>query len=150
VSTGSTINADLGAGSYTIDPTTCTGLSIEGTQASNYRLVYAGGPFSVAKAPVAVTTSSTSSLASLLTLRITYTSKVVNPVSGRPVAGVAVTTRIDGGATSTGCSAVTNAQGVATCTAGPVNVAVGATFTAKAAEGPNTEAGSGTGRVGLL
>lgn len=150
VTTGSTINGALGAGAYTIDPSTCSGLTIGGPEASNYRLVYAGGPFAVAKAPVTVTTASTSSLLSILTLRITYASKVVNPVSGLPVPGVTVTTRINGGSASTGCSAVTNAQGVATCTAGPVNVAVGVQFTATAAEGPNTKAGTGAGRVGLL
>lgn len=104
----------------------------------------------VGKAPIAVTTTSTSGLASLLTLRITYTSTVRSAVTGSPVAGVPVTTRIDNGAASTGCSALTNASGVATCTAGPVNLALWAPFTATAAATTDHLGGTAAGKVGLF
>ncbi|MFL6159763.1 MAG: lamin tail domain-containing protein, partial [Marmoricola sp.] len=91
----------------------------------------------VAKAPVVVTTRSTSGLASLLTLRITYTSTVRSAVTGLPVAGVPVTTRIDGGSPTSGCTATTNAAGAATCTVGPVAIALGVSYTASAAETAN-------------
>ncbi len=147
VSTGATINGALGAGSYTVDPATCTGLSLSGAQTAHYRLVLAGGPFTVTKAAVTVTTSSTSSLMSLFTRKLTYTSTVTSAVTGLPVPGVPVTTQLANGAAASRCTAVTNTHGVATCTASSVFAAPNAAFTAAVAEGPNTKAGSATGKV---
>ncbi|MCZ4500245.1 MAG: cell wall protein [Marmoricola sp.] len=104
----------------------------------------------VAKAPITLSTRSTSGLASLLTLKITYTSTVRSSVTGLPVAGVPVTTRINGGSPTSGCTATTNASGVATCTVGPVAIALGVGYTAAAAETPNFLAGSGSAFIGLF
>lgn len=143
---GTTINGALGAGAYTIDPTTCSGFGLGGPSAGNYRWELAGGSFTVAKAPVVVTTTSTSGLVNLLTLRITYASVVTNPVSGLPVPGVTVLTR-PGGPVANGCSAVTNARGLATCTAGPITLVLGGSFTATAQAGPNTLPGVATSTI---
>ena len=104
----------------------------------------------MAKAPVLVTTRSTSGLVSLLTLKITYTSTVKSAVTGLPVAGVPVTTRINGGFATSGCTATTNASGVATCTLGPVAIALGVHYTATAAATANTLGGTGTAFIGLF
>ncbi|MCX6396220.1 MAG: lamin tail domain-containing protein [Propionibacteriales bacterium] len=104
----------------------------------------------VAKAPIVVTTRSTSGLVSLLTLKITYTSTVKSVITGLPVPGVVVTTRIDGGAPTSGCKATTNASGVATCTVGPVSIALGVNYKASAAESANHLAGTGSAFIGLF
>lgn len=147
---GTAITNALGAGTYTVDPSTCTGVSLTGSLAGNYHQVLAGGPFVVTKAPVTVTTTSTSTLVSLLTFRVTYTSKVVNAATGLPVSGVTVTTQLDNGGAPTRCSATTNTAGAATCTAGSVVIAANTPFTATAAEGPNTQSGTGTSKVKVL
>jgi hypothetical protein len=105
---------------------------------------------SVARAALVMRTRASSSLLSVLTFRITYSTTVVSAVTGDPVAGVPVTTRINGGAATTGCTAVTNVSGVATCSAGPVNIAIGGSFTAKAGATANYEAATATGKVPLL
>jgi Big-like domain-containing protein len=53
------IGPGLGAGSYSIDPATCSGLSLAGTAASSYVLTYASGAFTVIDrtAPVVTLTS---------------------------------------------------------------------------------------------
>ncbi len=150
VADGQLVNDELPAGNYVMDSSTCSGLALTGASAANHQVTYAGGTVVVAKAPVSVTTTSTSGLISLLTFKVTYSSKVVSAVNGRPIEGVKVTTRVNGGSPTTGCTAVTNAAGVATCSAGPFNVAVGVGFTAIAAESTNHNAGIGTGRIGLL
>lgn len=105
---------------------------------------------SVAKAPVVVTTNATSGLLSVLTFKITYRTTVTSAVTGELVAGVSVTTRINGGSATTGCTAVTNGNGVATCKAGPINVALGARFTATTAETLNHESGTATAKMPLV
>ncbi|MCZ4499094.1 MAG: hypothetical protein JWQ74_1647 [Marmoricola sp.] len=104
----------------------------------------------VAKAPITVTTSSSSSLLSLLTLRVNYTSVVKSAKTGLPVPGISVTTRIDGGSVTSGCTAVTDAKGVATCTSGPIAIAIFTTFKAVAAESANYLGATATGRTPLL
>lgn len=102
----------------------------------------------IAKAPITVTTTSSSSLYSLLTLRMGYTTVVKSAVTGIPVAGVTVTTRVAGSPSRAGCTAVTNADGVASCLSAGFTVVFGQpTFTATAAESTNHVGGSATGRV---
>jgi hypothetical protein len=103
----------------------------------------------VAKAPVVVTTRSTSGLLSLLTLKITYTSTVRSAVTGLPAPGVVVTTKIVGGSATSGCTATTNASGVATCTVRP-SIALGVHFTATAAESANHLRGTATAFIGFF
>jgi 5'-nucleotidase len=108
--------------------------------------------FQVAKAPITITTKATSTVFSLLTLRVTYTTTVKSAVTGLPVAGIPVTTRFSssGASAGTGCTAITNASGVATCTAGPVVIAVLTPFIATAAETDNYLGGTASGSVPLL
>lgn len=127
--------------------------TISASQAGNGD-VAAAAPVSrtltVAKAGIVVTTRSTSGLVSLLTLRVYYSTTVISAVTGLPVAGVPVTTRVNGGSPTGGCSAITNASGVAACTAGPISIALGVRYTASAAETANHQAGAGTAFIGLL
>ncbi|MFL6158049.1 MAG: Ig-like domain-containing protein, partial [Marmoricola sp.] len=104
----------------------------------------------VAKAPVSVTTSSTSGFVSLLTFRVGYTSTVKSTVTGLPLAGITVTTRVTGGSVNTGCTAVTNTNGVATCTAGPVQISILTPYAASTAATANYLAGTGQGFVRLF
>ncbi|MFL6158915.1 MAG: ExeM/NucH family extracellular endonuclease, partial [Marmoricola sp.] len=132
------------AGTY---PVTCSG----GTTSSGYDVSYVAGTLTVAKAPVTVTTTATSAFRSLLTFRVTYTSVVRSTVTGLPVAGVTVVTRIDDRGPGSGCTAVTSATGTATCTAGPGVIVLGRpAYTASASEGANTLAGTGRGRIPYL
>jgi 5'-nucleotidase len=102
----------------------------------------------VAKAPITVTTTSTTALYSLATLRMGYTTTVKSAVTGLPVAGVSVTTRVTGYRDGVGCTAVTNAQGVAACLSTQLATVLGRpTFTATAAESANHLGGVGNGRV---
>lgn len=105
----------------------------------------------VAKAPITVTTTSSSGWYSLLTSRVGYSTVVKSAVTGLPVAGVTVTTKINGFTAGTGCTAVTNAQGVAACLSNQVTVALGQpTFTATASESVFHLGGTGTGRIPLF
>lgn len=105
----------------------------------------------VAKAPVAVTTTASTGFFSLATSRVGYSTVVRSAVTGLPVAGVTVTTKLNGFSAGTGCTAVTNADGVASCLSTKVTVALGRpTFTATAAESGFHRAGTGTGRVPLF
>lgn len=58
--TAGTIGAATPVGSYIVDPTTCSGLSLAGPQAGAYSLSYAGGGFTVAPALVTVTPAAAS------------------------------------------------------------------------------------------
>jgi 5'-nucleotidase len=103
----------------------------------------------VAKAPVSITTASTSGLLSLITGRVSYSTTVKSAVTGLPVAGVSVTTRINGFTAGTGCTAVTNAQGVASCTSTGITVVLvpNLPYTATAAESANHFGGTATGHI---
>ena len=105
----------------------------------------------IAKAPITVTTTSSSGAYSLLTSRVGYSTVVKSAVTGLPVAGVTVTTKLNGFTAGTGCTAVTNSEGVAACLSTQVTVALGQpAFTATAAESANHLSGTGTGRVPLF
>lgn len=105
----------------------------------------------IAKAPITVTTTSSTGSFSLLTSRVGYSTVVKSAVTGLPVAGVTVTTRINGFTAGTGCTAVTNAEGVASCLSNQVTIALGQpAYTATAAESTNHLAGTGTGRIPLF
>ena len=54
-----TIDTSLPAGSYTIDPASCSGAGLSGTGYSNYVIAYAGGGYLVTKAELAVTVTGT-------------------------------------------------------------------------------------------
>jgi hypothetical protein len=54
---GTAITAALPAGSYTIDGSTCSGLALSGTGASNYTIAYTGGAFTVSNPPPVPTLS---------------------------------------------------------------------------------------------
>ncbi|MGO4257836.1 Ig-like domain-containing protein [Marmoricola sp. RAF53] len=104
----------------------------------------------ISKAPVVVTTTSTSGLLSLLTFKVAYSSVVRSRVTGAPLAGISVTTRINGGSASAGCTAVTNASGVASCSSGPVQIALGSPYTATSTATASYLPGSGSGKVSLF
>jgi hypothetical protein len=59
VGVGTSIDPTLGAGSYVINPASCTGGSLSGATAGNYDIVYGGGAFAVAKRAVNVGASGT-------------------------------------------------------------------------------------------
>jgi hypothetical protein len=129
---------------------TCTITATQDGDADHAAAIPVDRSFSIAKAPIIVTTKASSGVLSLLTWRITYTTTVKSAVTGLPVAGVPVTTRINNASASTGCTATTNAAGVATCTAGPINIAVLAPFTATAAATANHLGGTAAGVIPLL
>jgi hypothetical protein len=119
-----------------------------GDAGPDYAISYVAGTLTVKKAPITVTTVSTSSLYSLITLRMGYSTTVKSAITGLPVAGVTVTTRVTGYRDGVGCTAVTNAQGVASCLSTQYATVIGQpTFTATAAESANHLGGSATGRV---
>lgn len=133
----------LGAG-------TCTIAANQSGDANHAPATQVTRSFVIAKAPIKITTSSTSGVASLLTLRVTYTTTVRSAITGLPVAGVPVTTRVVGGSARTGCTATTNSHGVATCTAGPIQISLGAPYTATAAPTPNYLGGTASGRTNIF
>ena len=139
-----------GATAKPVGAGTCTVTATQPGNGNYAAAAPASRSLTVAKAPVVVTTKSTSGLLSLLTLKITYTSTVKSAITGLPVAGVTVTTRVNGGSPTSGCTAVTNASGVATCTVGPISIALGVTYTATAAESANHRGGTGSAFIGLL
>jgi len=102
----------------------------------------------VAKAPITMTTVSSSAAYSLLTLRMGYTTTVKSAVTGLPVAGVTVTHRITGYRDGVGCTAVTNANGVASCLSTQYATIFGQPyFTATASESAYHLGGVANGRV---
>ncbi|MCZ4499639.1 MAG: hypothetical protein JWQ74_2192 [Marmoricola sp.] len=104
----------------------------------------------VAKAPITVTTTASTGFYSLITSRVGYSTVVKSAVTGLPVAGVPVTTKINGFGAGTGCTAVTNADGVASCLSTSVTIALGQpAFTATAAESGFHLGGTGAGRISL-
>src|SRR5207244_8523746 len=55
VNGGTPIGSTLAAGgTYTIDGSSCSGLSLSGTGSSNYQIAYSGGAFTVSKATIQV------------------------------------------------------------------------------------------------
>jgi alpha-tubulin suppressor-like RCC1 family protein len=118
--------------------------------APGYTFEYIAGNWSVTKAHVSLTTKATTSLASLLTLRTTYTTKAVNTDAGVPAAGVPVVITIRG---RTQCTTTTNATGVAACTTGPISINIGipsVPYTATTTGGTNYLAASADGAIRLF
>ncbi|RNL81368.1 hypothetical protein [Nocardioides marmorisolisilvae] len=140
----------VGTSAHPVAAGTCTITASQGGNGNYVAATPVSRSLTVAKAPVTVTTKATSSVLSLLTLRVTYTTTVKSAVTGLPAAGVPVTTKLNGGSAVTGCTAVTNASGVATCTAGPIVIAILSPFTATAAESSNYLGGTATGLTPLL
>lgn len=105
----------------------------------------------VAKAPITVTTTSSTGSYSLVTSRVGYKTVVKSAVTGLPVAGVTVTTKINGFTAGTGCTAVTDATGTASCLSNAVTIALGQPqFTATAAESQFHLGGTATARIPLF
>ncbi|RNL78934.1 hypothetical protein [Nocardioides marmorisolisilvae] len=117
LTTGQTIPADLTlqTGTYTIDPASCSGATFKGPGAAGYTAAYAAGPFVVVRRfPPNPVASVTGMLTSVRTGKVTYTARFT--LAGAvPAAGIATVFGL-GPRTRTQCSAVTDAQGVATCT----------------------------------
>jgi hypothetical protein len=147
------ISPTMGVGaSYTIDHTSCSGLSLAGATAGNYQIVYANGPFTVTKAHVAVTTHTDSVTSASTAHKFTFTTTVTNTDANTPYAGVTVTIKVKINSFYTvSCTGVTNASGVATCTIANGNLFVPPTaraYTATTPASANYLAGSATGTVG--
>lgn len=140
----------LGVTTYTIDGTSCSGLSPAGAAASNYRVVYANGPFTVTKAHVAISTHTNSLANASQVHKYIFTSTVTNTDANAPVANIKVTVKAKFGSYTVSCAAITNASGVATCTSGNGNLFLhpGAAYTATTATNGNLQAGSGSGHLG--
>jgi hypothetical protein len=145
------IGSTLGATSYTIDATSCSGLSLTGAAASNYRVVYANGPFTVTKAHIGISTHTNTTANAFQTRKYVFTSTVTNTDANAPVANVKVTIKVKLGLVTVTCSGVTTATGVATCssTNGNLFLHAGAAYTATTAATANLLAGTGTGRLGF-
>jgi hypothetical protein len=86
--------------------------------------------FNVAKAGLQVTTASSKLWLGLLRSGHAYLSEVRSAVTGQPVAGVQVTTTVDGLSAAYGCTATTNALGVASCQSTQYVVPRGRTYLA--------------------
>jgi hypothetical protein len=146
------ISPTMGVGAtYVIDHASCSGLSLSGSQAANYQIVYANGPFTVTKGHIAITTHTNSLQAASKAHKFTFTSTVTNTDANAPVAGVRVTITVQITRTySVTCSGVTNASGIATCTQGNGNLFIPPmrSYTATTAASANYFAGSGTGTIG--
>jgi hypothetical protein len=133
----------LGAG-------TCT---IAANQAGNG--TYGAAPqvtrsLTVAKAGLTLTTRTATVWAGWFVLRQGYTTTVRSKVTGLPVAGVSVTHTVTGKAAKFGCTATTNAKGVATCVSSALPLALWKPYTATAAASANFTSGSVAGRLTLF
>jgi hypothetical protein len=140
----------LGVTTYTIDATSCSGLSLSGAAASNYRIVYANGPFTVTKAHVAISSHTNSTANASQVHKYIFTSTVTNTDANSPVANIKVTITVKLGLYTSTCAATTNASGVATCTSGDGNLFLnpGHAFTAATPATANLLAGAGSGTLG--
>lgn len=110
----------------------------------------AEAPMRIAKAGLVVTTKSTSTLAGLLSLKMTYATTVVSAVTDDPVPGLSVTTKVDGASAASGCAATTDRNGLAVCSSGPIRLVLGGTFTATVAGTNNFRQGSASGKIPLF
>ena len=144
------ISSSLSVSNYTIDGTSCSGLSLTGAQASNYQIAYANGPFTVTKAHISIATHTNSTANALSTHSYVFTSTVTNSDAHTPIANVKVTITVKLGLTTVTCSSLTNASGVATCSSGNGNLFLNAghAYTATTAATANYFAGSGSGNLG--
>jgi hypothetical protein len=145
------INAGLGVSTYTIDATSCSGVSLSGAGASNYAIKYANGPFTVTKAHVTIVTHTNSVADANHLHKYTFSSTVTNTEAGTPIAGlkVSVTVAFNGTFKAT-CAALTNASGVATCSSTYflLFLSPGHAYTATTLASAKYFAGSGSGKLG--
>jgi hypothetical protein len=145
------ISSALGVNSYTIDATSCSGLSLSGAGSGNYQVKYANGPFTVTKATIAIDTHTNSTADANHLHKYTFTSTVTNANAGTHVAGIKVTVTVAfNGTFKATCSSVTNVSGVATCSSSYflLFLSVNHVYTATTAATANYLAGSGTGHLG--
>lgn len=156
VNGGTAISASLTTGgSYTIDGSSCSGLTFSGAAGGNYQPTYTGSTFTVSAAAVTITSTSTTASQSVAAGKITFTTTVRNASSSALVSGVnvTVTARLSLLATVT-CTAPT-VNGVATCTSTLTNtqklalrgVTAPKSYTATTPASTNYKAGSGTGAI---
>jgi hypothetical protein len=85
------IDANLPVGTYTIDSTTCSGLSLTGTQAFGYQIVYADGSYTVSPKPIVVTATGTAAYGT----SPTFTPQATLP-SGVTLTGTLTCTKLTG------------------------------------------------------
>lgn len=145
------ISASLAANTYTIDAKTCSGLSLAGTGASNYRVVYANGPFTVTKATLAIDTHTNTTADANHLHKYTFTTTVTNTANNLPVAGIKVSVLVAfNGTFRATCAALTNASGVATCSSSYflLFLSPGHAYTASTAATVNYFAATGNGKLG--
>jgi hypothetical protein len=93
LSGGQEIKPSLSPGSYTIDPTTCGGIALGGSAASNFRLAFGGGTFTVTKAPVVVIVTGSQGFAG----SATFVKNVPAPPPNVLVSGSVHCTTVNGG-----------------------------------------------------
>lgn len=145
------ISTTLAVRTYTIDATSCSGLSLTGAGSSNYSIQYANGPFTVTKADIAIDTHTNSTSDAYKVHMYTFTSTVTNANAGTPVAGIRVTIKVKfSSAFSASCNSVTNASGVAVCSSSNslLFLNINHVYTATTAATVNYNAGTGTGHLG--
>jgi hypothetical protein len=144
------ISSTLSPSNYTIDHTSCSGLSLSGTGAGNYQIAYANGPFTVTKGHIAISTHTNTTANALQVHKYVFTSTVTNTDANAPVANIKVTITAKFGLFTVSCSALTDANGVATCSSGNGNLFLhpGAAYTATTAATAKYFAGTGTGNLG--
>jgi hypothetical protein len=161
------VNGDTAATAYTGHPTlstTATATSNAGTypitasagtlHSSNYTFTFVPGTLTIVPAPIVVAPRTITLLGSLLIGRVPFSAKVTSAATGHPVPGAVVTfsaTAING--YKFGCTATSNALGVASCTSNNVlaqALTLPPAYTATVAASMNYQAGFGTGRFTLL
>jgi hypothetical protein len=144
-----TITPSLAAGTYVINGSRCSGLSLSGPTAADYSIAYTGSTFTVNKAPTTLVAVPVSVAGSILSLKVTYSATLVVSGTIKAVAGQVVTFS-DGPLAS--CTGTTNANGVATCTAslGLLSMLLSPSYTASFDGNIDYVLSSGTGTVELL
>ncbi|MCZ4499721.1 MAG: cell surface protein [Marmoricola sp.] len=122
--------------------TTCAGGSDE-----RYSFAYLPGTWRVDRSPVVIAPAATPGLTNLLTLRTGFAATVRHATTGAPVVGTQVTFAL----TATGkaqCTATTDANGLAQCRVGNLNL--GTPYVATSSQTGNYLPGRGTGTVRYL
>lgn len=126
-------------------PITCTAGSLA---SRNYAFQFVEGTLTVnARATTHLVARPVSAVRSLLTLRVTYQATLTSATTAQPLAGRTVRFAHGG----TGCSAVTNADGVASCSVSVLNILAvllgqpyGASFAGDESYGPSAATGAST------
>ncbi len=125
------LSSTLPVGTYSINVSTCSGLSMTGPTASSYNIVYTDGGYTVV--PGYTKLVATPATVNLNT--ITFSATLSGRTYGQPVPNEKVSFAISG---STICSAITDPSGIATCGGSDLSIGVGAgTYTASFAGDSN-------------